>query len=183
MKLLITGGTGVLGRTGSPLLRKAGHEIDRRDRGGLDLFDPVSVRRSVEGADAIMHLATHIPRPEAQGDPAAWRENDRLRSEATPILVDAALEAPAAEREVARFAQAGRHGVVLRLGLLYGPGTGSDAPAERFASYGATLRVEDAGSALATSLEVPSGTYNVGRDSERVSNRGLKEVSRWRPEH
>ena len=110
-------------------------------------------------------------------------ENDRLRSEATPILVDAALEAPAAEREVARFAQAGRHGVVLRLGLLYGPGTGSDAPAERFASYGATLRVEDAGSALATSLEVPSGTYNVGRDSERVSNRGLKEVSRWRPEH
>ena len=35
-------------------------------------------------------------------------------------------------------------GVVLRLGLLYGPGTGSDEPAERFPPYGATLRIEDA---------------------------------------
>jgi nucleoside-diphosphate-sugar epimerase len=220
MRLLITGATGVLGRAASPLLREAGHEIDAPRRGELDLFDPVSVGLAVEGADAIIHLATRIPPPEAQGDPAAWRENDRLRSEATPILVDAALEAGterfvfpsisfvypdagpadestpvatpvpefarsalAAEREVTRFAQAGRHGVIMRLGLLYGPGTGSDAPAERFASYGATLRVEDAGSALAASLEIPSGIYNVGRDGERISNRRLKEVSGWSPEH
>lgn len=220
MRLLMTGGTGVLGRAAGPLLREAGHEIDARGRDGLDLFDSASVRLAVEGADAIMHLATHIPPPEAQGDPEAWRENDRLRDEATPILVDAALEAgterfvfpsisfvyPAtglvdestpvatpvpefarsalvAEREVTRFAQAGRHGVILRLGLLYGPGTGSDVPAERFASYGATLRVEDAGSALAASLEIPSGIYNVGRDGERISNRRLEEASGWRPEH
>lgn len=56
-------------------------------------------------------------------------------------------------------------------------------PAKRFASFGSTVRVEDAGSALAASLAIPSGIYNVGSDGERVSNRRLKEASGWRPEH
>jgi nucleoside-diphosphate-sugar epimerase len=219
MKLLITGGTGVLARASISLLREAGHEIDARGRGDLDLFDRTAVRAAVDGADAVMHLATRIPPRDQQGNPAAWRENDRLRSEATPILVDAALatgvrrfvfpsiafvypasgpadestpvaspapelarSALAAEREVTRFAEAG-DGVILRLGLLYGPGTGSDTPAERFAPYGATLRIEDAGSALAVSLEIPAGIYNVTSDGERISNKRLKEVSAWRPDH
>jgi hypothetical protein len=133
-----------------------------------------------------MHLATRIPRREEQGDPEAWRMHDRLRTEATAILVDAAIDAgvarfvfpsiafvypptgqadestpvasPApefarsafeAEREVTRFADAGRDGVILRLGLLYRTGTGSELPAARFAPYGATVRIEDAGGALA----------------------------------
>jgi 2-alkyl-3-oxoalkanoate reductase len=220
MKLLITGGTGVLARAALPLLRDAGHEIDARGRGELDVLDPVAVRAAVDGAEAIMHLATHIPPREAQGDREAWRENDRLRSEATRTLVDAALEAGAqrfvfpsltfvypttgtadestavapdvpetarsalaAEREVMRFAEAGRQGVILRLGLLYGPGTGSDLPAKRFAGYGSTLRIEDAGSALAASLSIRSGIYNIGSDGERISNRRLKDASGWRPEH
>jgi nucleoside-diphosphate-sugar epimerase len=220
MKLLITGGTGVLARASIPLLREAGHEIDARGRGDLDLFDPAAVRAAIEGADAVMHLATRIPHREEHGNPDAWRENDRLRSEATPILVDAALwsgvkrfvfpsvafvypasgpadestpvASPApefahsaldAEREVTRLAEAGRDSVILRLGLLYGPGTGSEVPAERFAPYGATLRIEDAGSALGVSLEVPSGIYNVASDGERISNRRLQELSDWRPEH
>jgi nucleoside-diphosphate-sugar epimerase len=220
MKLLITGGTGVLARAAIPLLREEGHEIDARGAGELDLFHADSVKAAVDGADAIMHLATHIPPREEQGDPDAWRTNDRLRAEATPILVDAALEtgverlvfpsnafvypptdpadeftrlaspvpwfsrsAVTAESEVMRFAEAGREGVILRLGLLYGPGTGSEAPAERFASFGATLRIEDAGSALAAALTIPSGIYNVVSDGERVSNRRLKEASGWRPGH
>jgi len=220
MKLLITGGTGVLGRASIPLLREAGHEIDARGRGELDLFDPESVRAAVEDKDAVMHLATRIPPKAEQGNPEAWIENDRLRAEATPILVDAALEtgverfvfpsnafvyppdgpadestplasplpefsrsAVAAEREVVRFSGPSRDGVILRLGLLYGPGTGSDAPAERFASFGATLRIEDAGSALAAALKIPAGIYNVVSDGERISNRRLKEVSDWHPEH
>jgi nucleoside-diphosphate-sugar epimerase len=218
MKLLITGGTGVLARASIPLLREAGHEIDARGRGELDLFDPGAVRGAVDGADSILHLATHIPPRDAQGDPAAWGENDRLRAEATPILLDAALEAGtdrfvfpsvtfvypprgdadestpvaadipdtacsalAAEREVNRFAEAGRVGVILRLGLLCGPGTGSDVPAKRFAGYGSTLRIEDAGSALAASLSISSGIYNVGSDGERISNHRLKEAAGWRP--
>ena len=220
MKLLITGGTGVLAHASIPLLLDAGHEIDARGHSDLDLFDPAAVRAAVDGADAVMHLATHIPARDGQGDPEAWRVNDRLRSEATPILVDAALQAgvgrfvfpsiafvypasgpadewtpvasPApefersaleAERAVTRFAEAGRDGVILRLGLLYGPGTGSEVPAERFAPYGATLRIEDAGSALAVSFEIPAGIYNVTSDGERISNRRLKEASDWRAEH
>lgn len=220
MKVLITGGTGVLARAAMPLLREAGYEIDARGRGEIDLFAAAAVRAAVDGADAIMHLATHIPPRKAQADPAAWRENDRLRGEATSILVDAALDAEtkrfvfpsitfvypmtgaadestpvaadipatarsalAAEQEVTRFVEAGRQGVILRLGLLYGPGTGSDRPAERFAGYGSTLRIEDAGSALAASLALPSGIYNVASDGERISNRRLKELSGWRPEH
>jgi nucleoside-diphosphate-sugar epimerase len=149
-------------------------------------------------------------------EPRAWRENDRLRTEASAILVEAALgadvktyvqptvtfvypdgpvseETPVrqvvpvimrsaldAERQTARFAAAGRHGVVLRLGLLDGPGTGQDHPNP---GLGATLHAEDAGRALLAALTVPSGIYNVCRDRERVSNQLFAEASGWHPRH
>jgi nucleoside-diphosphate-sugar epimerase len=68
--------------------------------------------------------------------------------------------------------------VVLRLGLLDGPGTGNDEPDDRF---GATLHVEDAARALVAALGAPSGIYNVVRDGERVSNRRFRDASGWRP--
>ena len=100
--------------------------------------------------------------------------------EETPIgAVPAYLEsALIAERETLRFADAGRMGIVLRLGLLYGPGTGLAEPDDH---YGATLYVEDAGAALISALRLPSGLYNVCRDGERVSNARFKQVSGWRP--
>ena len=45
----------------------------------------------MNGSEAVYHLATRIPPPEAQGLPGAWEENDRLRAEASRVLVDAAL--------------------------------------------------------------------------------------------
>jgi nucleoside-diphosphate-sugar epimerase len=217
MKILITGGSGVLGGALMPHLREAGHEIHAPARAELDLFDAASVAEAAAGMDAVYHLATRIPPPEHQGEPEAWRTNDRLRAEATPILVDAALAGGAqhfvfpgiafvyaaegevdesspvvdpmgsaasalvAEREIERFSAEGRNGVVLRLGLLYGPTTGSDVPAERWAPYGATLRIEDAGTALAVALDLPGGIYNVVGDGQRVSNQRLKDASGWRP--
>jgi nucleoside-diphosphate-sugar epimerase len=86
----------------------------------------------------------------------------------------------AAEQEAARFAQAGRRGVVLRLGRLDGPGTEYEAP-EPGAS--ATLHVDDAGRALLAALDAPSGIYNVIRDGERVSNERFKRATGWRPGH
>ena len=106
--------------------------------------------------------------------------------ETTPVgdeIAEITASTLEAEREVARFADGGGRGVVLRLGLLYGPGTGSEEPAERFRSYGATLRIEDACSALAAALDVPGGIYNVLSDGERVSNERFEEVAGWRPEH
>jgi nucleoside-diphosphate-sugar epimerase len=167
--------------------------------------------------DAVLHLATRIQPLEKMGQPQAWRQNDRLRAEASAILVGAALAAdvkvyiqptvtfvypdgqPAteetnirddvpvilrsalvAEEQAARFAAGGRHGVVLRLGLLDGPGTGHDQPNP---ALGASLHTEDAGRALLAALTVPSGMYNVCRDGERVSNRRFAEATGWRPRH
>jgi hypothetical protein len=186
-------------------------------RAELDLFDPAAVGARTRGVDAVLHLATRIQPLEAMGQPGAWRENDRLRAEASAILVDAALAAEvkayvqptvtfvypegqpaseqttilqdvpvtmrsalAAEEQTARFAAAGRHGVVLRLGLLDGPGTGHDQPNP---ALGASLHTRDAGRALLAALTVPSGIYNVCRDGERVSHRRFTEATGWRPRH
>jgi nucleoside-diphosphate-sugar epimerase len=172
------------------------------------------VEEAVREAEAIFHLATRIPQRERRRDREAWRENDRLRQDASRLLADAALagatevyvqpsvtfvylgEGPvdentpigdvpphlesalAAERQAARFAGAGRLGVVLRLGSLDGPGTGRETP-ERQAD--GTLHIDDAGRGLVAALAAPSGVYNVVRDGERVSNARFKRATGWRP--
>jgi nucleoside-diphosphate-sugar epimerase len=93
-----------------------------------------------------------------------------------PEILRSALDAEAAAMRFA--AAAGRRGVVLRLGLLDGPGTDDVSPDPRF---GATLHTEDAGRASVAALPIPSGIYNVCRDGERVSNEMFRRVSGWRP--
>jgi nucleoside-diphosphate-sugar epimerase len=212
MRLLVTGGTGVLGRALRPHAEAVGHELRMPRRNELDLFDPAAVTEAAQDADAILHLATRIRSLEHLSDPAAWRDNDRLRAEASRIMVDAGLAGPTvvyvqptvafvypaegptsedtpigevspilrsaleAERQTERFTEAGRRGVVLRLGLLDGPGTGNDEP---ITGFGATLHVEDAARALLTALSLPAGIYNVCRDGERVSNRRFTEAAGW----
>jgi nucleoside-diphosphate-sugar epimerase len=219
MRILMTGGSGVLGRASIEPLREAGHLIEAPRRDELDLFDPDAVATTVRGVDAVLHLATRIPPPEAQTQPEAWRDNDLLRRNATGILVDAALAAGSecfvfpsiafvyppegpvnestpiaeevldvarsaldAEEHVARFSSRGGRGVVLRLGLLYGPGTGSDTPSERYSAFGATLWSLDAGRAIVAALRAPAGIYNVVRDGERVSNARFKLATGWSPD-
>jgi len=214
VRVLVTGGTGVLGRAFRPLAETASHDVRAPGRAGLDLFDPAAVAPAVRDVNAVLHLATRIQPLDSMQQPGAWRENDRLRAEASAILVDAALAADVktyiqptvtfvypgdrpvseetpvgdvpvilrsalvAEQQAARFAEAGRRGVVLRLGLLDGPGTGRDHPDS---GLGATLHAEDAGQALLAALDVPSGVYDVCRDGERVSNRRFAEATGWRP--
>jgi len=134
----------------------------------LDLFDPSAVADAARDADGILHLATRIRPLEQVSEPEAWRENDRLRADASRILVDAAIAAGAtvyvqpsvtfvyppngsaseetpvgevlpilrsvlaAEQQAERFAAVGGRGVVLRFGLLDGPGTGRDEPVGDF---------------------------------------------------
>jgi uncharacterized protein YbjT (DUF2867 family) len=93
VRLLVTGGTGVLGRAFRPLAEAEGHQVSAPGRAELDLFDPAAVGARMRGVDAVLHLATRIQPLEAMGQPEAWRENDRLRAEASAILVDAALAA------------------------------------------------------------------------------------------
>jgi nucleoside-diphosphate-sugar epimerase len=212
---MVTGGSGVLGRVTLALLRGRGYEVHAPGQAELDLFEPAAVTRAVHDARAVMHLATRIPPRERAGEREAWRDNDRLRTEASRLLVDAAIAAGTAvyvqpsiafvypteglvdeetpvrdvpdfmrsalvaEEEAGRFAADGRRGVILRLGLLDGPGTRDELPNLR---YGSTLHIDDAGRALVSALDLPSGIYNVCRDADRVSNERFKRVSGWRPE-
>ena len=216
MRLFVTGGTGVLGRALRPVARAAGHELVMPTHHQLDLFDPFAIADAVRAADpdAVLHVATRILPLDQLTNPEAWHENDRLRIEATRLLVDASLatrvavfvmptvafvyppggrttedtpigdvaptvrSAIVAEHETGRFTHAGRRGVVLRLGLLDGPGTGHAAPVTGF---GATLHVGDAACALLSALELPPGIYNVCRDGEYVSNRRFTGAAGWHP--
>jgi nucleoside-diphosphate-sugar epimerase len=96
MRLLITGGTGVLGRALRPLAEEAGHELAMPGHDELDLFDPAAVADAVRDVDGVLHLATRIRSLDQISDREAWRENDRLRADASRILVDAAIAAGAA---------------------------------------------------------------------------------------
>ena len=115
MRVFVTGATGVVGRRLIPILRGQGHDVtavarsdDARARFRaqgvepvyVDLFDPISVLRAVADHDAVVNLATHIPAPPRMFLPWAWKENDRLRREASAILVDASTAAG-----VSRFVQ------------------------------------------------------------------------------
>lgn len=211
MRLLVTGGSGVLGRALRPLADAAGHDVRMPSSNELDVFDPVAVAAASRDVDAVLHLATRIQSLELISQPDAWWENDRLRADASRILVDAALAAGVevyfqptvtfvypprgavsedtppteviatlrsalrAEQETDRFARAGRRGVVLRLGLLDGPGTANERPNRTF---GATVHVADAGRAL---LAAPSPSRAGSTTSAVIVSASLTTASQTSP--
>jgi nucleoside-diphosphate-sugar epimerase len=105
MRVLVIGSTGVLGRQAVPRLLEAGHKVTGLARDperarvveGLgvdavvaDLFDGASMAEALVGQEAVLNLATRIPAtPRAMLNGMA--ENDRIRTEGSRILVDAAL--------------------------------------------------------------------------------------------
>jgi nucleoside-diphosphate-sugar epimerase len=108
MRVFVTGATGVIGRHTIPRLLEAGHDVAgvaRSDAGAgwlravgatpvkLDLFDPAMVHSALSKTDAVVQLATAIPPLARMRRPGAWHTNDRLRTEATRNLVDAAITA------------------------------------------------------------------------------------------
>ena len=105
MKIFLAGATGVLGRETVRQLVAAGHEVRGSARApaqaavvrGLgaepvevDLYDVDSLQRALQGCDVAIHMATHVPRIEDAWRLSAWNEHNRLRQEATPLLVQAA---------------------------------------------------------------------------------------------
>ena len=106
MRIFVTGATGVTGRRAVPLLIAAGHEVTAVARSPekaaaltrtgaspiiVDLFDAAAMRRAVAGHDAVINLATAVPPSSRALLPGAWKEMDRIRRDASAILVDAAL--------------------------------------------------------------------------------------------
>ncbi|HEU5473727.1 MAG TPA: NAD(P)-dependent oxidoreductase [Actinophytocola sp.] len=105
MRVLLIGGTGVLGREAAPRLLAAGHDVTAlvrsTERAGAvrafgveplvaDLFDPGSMAAAVAGQEAVLNLATRIP-TSARAMLRGMAENDRVRTEGSRNLVDAAL--------------------------------------------------------------------------------------------
>lgn len=87
MKIAVVGASGVAGRLFVPLAVAAGHTVLSHR---VDLFDPVALRSFFAGCDAVVNLATSIPRPGGRGD---WAINDRIRREGTANLLVASAEA------------------------------------------------------------------------------------------
>jgi nucleoside-diphosphate-sugar epimerase len=122
MNVFLTGASGVIGQRAVPLLLAAGHAVTavvrKPERGAaldaagarvivVDLFDPAAVRAAVSGHDAIVHLATHMPRLDWHvALPGAWRENDRLRRAAAANLAAAAIDVRARRYVQESFAPA-----------------------------------------------------------------------------
>jgi len=172
MKVSVVGATGVLGRNVVPRLIERKHrviavvrresQIPLLESMGVkttlgDILKPETLRTATVGADAVLHLATSIPR---RNEPQDWSVNDRIRRDGTGNLI-----AAAEVNQVPRYIQQsitlvyGDHGsdvvgetatlqpnhitqsaadmetkvqasslkwVILRGGLFYGPGTGSE---------------------------------------------------------
>jgi nucleoside-diphosphate-sugar epimerase len=106
MKILVAGGTGVLGRASLKALVEAGHQVRTtartqekaavvRELGAeavqVDLYDPKEVRQAVAGSEAILRLTTKIPPIAKMRNRAAWQETNLLRTEGARILVDAGI--------------------------------------------------------------------------------------------
>jgi nucleoside-diphosphate-sugar epimerase len=107
MRIFMSGATGVIGKRAIPILVSAGHQVSASGRTpekraqleklgasatNVDLFNPEQVRAASSGQDAVINLATHIPPVSKIFLRGAWRENDRIRSVASGILVKAAIE-------------------------------------------------------------------------------------------
>ena len=110
MKVFVAGATGVIGRQLVPLLVESGHDVTGVARSpakaailneqgarpvSLDVFDAEAVNRAVGGHDAVINVATHIPPTSRLLLPGAFRENDRLRREASHNLSKAGIRAGA----------------------------------------------------------------------------------------
>lgn len=102
----MTGATGVLGRRVVRVLCEEGHELtaiartDDKAAGvraagatpvRVSLFDLAELCRAMAGHDAVLNLATHIPPVSQAVKPSAWAESERIRTEGSTTVVDAAL--------------------------------------------------------------------------------------------
>ncbi|MFF1482145.1 NAD-dependent epimerase/dehydratase family protein [Streptomyces sp. NPDC058301] len=108
MRVLVAGATGVIGRALVPLLTSVGHDVIGLSRSTgrsaflegagartvvADALDAAALDRAVREAapDAVVHLLTAIPpRLNPRGMPRQFALTDRLRTEGTRNLIEAA---------------------------------------------------------------------------------------------
>ncbi|MEV7552009.1 NAD(P)-dependent oxidoreductase [Amycolatopsis sp. NPDC089917] len=108
MKVFVTGGTGAIGGHAVPALVAAGHEVTAlartsekagvlRERGAkpvtVSLFDRDALAEVFAGHDAVVNLASSLPSMSRFLSTKAWEAAERVRTEGSAAVADAALEA------------------------------------------------------------------------------------------
>ena len=118
MRVFLAGATGVIGTPLVPQLLEAGHEVTAMTRSVMravqleaagadpvvcDVFDAERVRAAMADAspDVVIHQLTSLPPRLDWANPNVFDQNNRVRTEGTRVLVDAAL-ATGARRVVAQ---------------------------------------------------------------------------------
>jgi nucleoside-diphosphate-sugar epimerase len=106
MNVFVTGGTGALGGHVLPALVDAGHMVSalvRTERKAavvtgqgarpvpVSIFDRDALSAEFAGHDAVVNLASALPSMSRFMLTSAWRENERIRTEGSAAVVDAAL--------------------------------------------------------------------------------------------
>ena len=149
MKIFVAGGTGAIGRHAVPALVRAGHTVTALARTpekavalakqGADpvmisLFDRPALTTTFAGHDAVVNLTSAIPPMTQFMLTKAWRENNRVRTEGSAALIDAAIAARVA------------HVVQESVSMLY-PDHGTawideDTPTDHFPMAHANLTAE-----------------------------------------
>jgi nucleoside-diphosphate-sugar epimerase len=108
MKVFVAGGTGAIGGFAVPALVRAGHQVTAlartpekaallSQRGATpttaSIFDRAALTEAFRGHQAVVNLATAIPPTSQFLLRKAWAANDRVRTEGSAALVDAAIAA------------------------------------------------------------------------------------------
>jgi len=131
---------------------------------------PILVRAAV-AAGARRLIAQSSAMLYAPG-PGPHAEDDPLVTSATSIVLPGVVEL---ERQVA--IAPGIEGVLLRYGLLYGPGTPTEGPAGPV-----TVHIDAAAWAAALAVDKgPAGTFNIVDDGP-VSNAKARQLLGWSPD-
>lgn len=106
--------------------------------------------------------------------PTPFTEESPLLNFADPVYGSTAEAVASLEQQVLA---APLEGLVLRYGLIYGPGTGFDQPLTEFA---APVHVEAAAHAAKLAIEKGTrGIYNISEPDARVSSKKAAEMLGW----
>lgn len=107
MKIFVAGGTGAIGSHAVPALVASGHTVTAIARSDakaaqlsecgaepvrVSIFDRVGLTKAMAGHGAVVNLASSIPPMTRFMRTNAWRDNDRVRTEGSAALVDAAIQ-------------------------------------------------------------------------------------------
>jgi nucleoside-diphosphate-sugar epimerase len=108
MRVFVAGGTGAIGGHAVPALVRAGHEVTalartpekaaRLSQQGatavtVSIFDWAALTEAFSGHQAVVNLATAIPPTSKFLRTKAWAANDRVRTEGSAVIVEAAIAA------------------------------------------------------------------------------------------